>query len=132
MPRIAAATAVLLLLVAVGAWVGLDRVQANAVADRAVAITGGDPDRGRRLIADKGCGLCHTVPGVPRADGLVGPNLARVGSRVYVAGVIANSPGNMIRWLRDPPGVDPMTAMPNLGLTEPEARDITAYLYTLD
>jgi cytochrome c1 len=38
----------------------------------------------------------------------------------------------MMRWLRDPPGVDPMTAMPNLGLTEPEARDIAAYLYTLD
>jgi cytochrome c1 len=132
MPRIAAAIAILLLLTAVGAWVGLDRVQANAVADRAVAITGGDPDHGRHLIADKGCGLCHTVPGVPHADGLVGPSLARVGSRVYLAGVIANSPGNMMRWLRDPPGVDPMTAMPNLGLTEPEARDIAAYLYTLD
>ena len=57
---------------------------------------------GKRLIADKGCGLCHTVPGVPRADGLVGPGLARVGSRVYLAGVIANSPGNMVRWLLDP------------------------------
>ena len=132
MPRIAAAVLVLLLVIAAGAWAGLDRVQANAVRERAVAITGGDPDHGRRLIADEGCGLCHTVPGVPRADGLVGPSLARVGSRVYLAGVIANSPGNMMRWLLDPPSVDPMTAMPKVGLSEGEARDIAAYLYTLD
>lgn len=132
MLRIAAVVLVLLLVTAVGAWVGLDRAKANAVRERAVAITGGDPDHGRRLITDKGCGLCHTVPGVPRADGLVGPSLERVGSRVYLAGVTANSPGNMIRWLLDPPSVDPMTAMPKVGLNEDEARDIAAFLYTLD
>jgi cytochrome c1 len=37
----------------------------------------------------------------------------------------------MIRWLRDPHAVDPLTAMPNLGVGEQDARDITSYLYTL-
>jgi cytochrome c1 len=36
-----------------------------------------------------------------------------------------------MRWIRDPPGVDAKTAMPRLGVTEPDARDIAAYLYTL-
>jgi cytochrome c1 len=38
----------------------------------------------------------------------------------------------MIRWLRDPPAVDASTAMPNLGLSEAEARDIAAYLLALE
>jgi cytochrome c1 len=37
----------------------------------------------------------------------------------------------MQRWLRDPPGVDPLTAMPNLHLSKQEAEDIAAYMYTL-
>jgi cytochrome c1 len=37
----------------------------------------------------------------------------------------------MVRWLRDPPGVDPLTAMPRLGLGERESRDIAAYIYSL-
>ncbi len=98
----------------------------------AAALTGGDPLRGRTLVAERGCGGCHTIPGVPRATGLVGPSLERVASRVYIGGVLANSPGNMIRWLRNPPAVDPFTAMPNLGLDPAEVRDIAAYLYTLD
>ncbi|HZI19996.1 MAG TPA: hypothetical protein VEY09_15535 [Pyrinomonadaceae bacterium] len=51
--------------------------------------------------------------------------------RSYIAGVLTNSPDNMIRWLRDPPAVDHLTAMPRLGLTEQEARDVASYLYTL-
>jgi cytochrome c2 len=99
--------------------------------ERAAAITGGDPERGRALARDRGCGGCHVIPGVPRATGL-GPSLERVTSRVYIAGVLANSPGNMVRWLQDPPALDPLTAMPNLHLERHDARDIAAYLYTLD
>jgi cytochrome c1 len=65
------------------------------------------------------------------ADSLVGPPLDRVASRTYLAGVLTNSPDNMIRWIRDPRGVDRLTAMPNLGVTEEDARDIASYLYTL-
>jgi cytochrome c1 len=61
----------------------------------------------------------------------VGPPLDRIATRGYIAGVLANTPQNMVRWLRDPPAVDARTAMPDLGLSEAEARDIAAYLYTL-
>jgi cytochrome c1 len=37
----------------------------------------------------------------------------------------------MVLWLRHPQKVDPKSAMPDLGVSEPEARDMTAYLYTL-
>ena len=37
----------------------------------------------------------------------------------------------MIRWIMNPPGVDDKTAMPNLHVTATDARDIAAYLYTL-
>jgi cytochrome c len=54
-----------------------------------------------------------------------------IAKRTYVGGILANTPDNMVRWLRDPPGVDPRTAMPNMGVTEADARDIAAFLYTL-
>ena len=97
----------------------------------AMALTGGDPARGRELLRTYGCAACHTIPGVDGADGLVGPPLAGIASRSYVGGVLPNTPANMIRWIRDPRGVDPRTAMPNAGVTEPDARRIAAYLYTL-
>jgi cytochrome c2 len=101
-------------------------------AERAAAqMTGGDPARGRAKIGHYGCHTCHTIPGIEGADSLVGPPLDRIASRTYIAGVLTNSPDNMIRWLRDPHAVDQLTAMPNLGVSEEDARDIAAYLYTL-
>ena len=101
-------------------------------AERAAReMTGGEASRGRAKIGRYGCGSCHTIPGVRGADSLVGPPLSQVASRTYIAGVLTNSPDNMIRWIRDPRGVDQLTAMPNLGVTEEDARDIASYLYTL-
>jgi len=92
---------------------------------------GGNPARGRAAIERYGCGTCHTIPGVRGADALVGPPLTQVASRSYVGGVLTNSPENMIRWIRDPRAVDSLTAMPTLGVTDQDARDIASYLYTL-
>jgi cytochrome c len=92
---------------------------------------GGDPARGRAAIERYGCGTCHTIPGVRGADALVGPPLTQVASRAYVGGVLTNSPENMMRWIRDPRAVDSLTAMPTLGVSDQEARDIASYLYTL-
>jgi cytochrome c len=97
----------------------------------ATAVAGGSEERGRRSIERLGCASCHTIPGIRGANALVGPPLDRIGSRSYVAGVLVNRPENLVAWLRDPPGVDPLTAMPKLGVTEQEARDIASYLYTL-
>ncbi|MCD6042333.1 MAG: cycA, partial [Burkholderiales bacterium] len=46
-------------------------------------------------------------------------------------GVLRNSPGNMVRWLRAPHAFSPLGAMPDLGVKERDARDIAAYLATL-
>lgn len=94
-------------------------------------IGGADARRAPRLIAGFGCGGCHTIPGVSNASGNVGPPLNRFGSRTYIAGMLSNTPSNLVRWLRDPQGVVPGNAMPNMGISEAQARDIAAYLYTL-
>ncbi|MET8353813.1 c-type cytochrome [Micromonospora sp. NPDC005206] len=92
----------------------------------------GRPDRGAKLIAQYGCGSCHTIPGINRADGLVGPPLTRFGARSYIAGQLPNNADNLRRWIADPQAVEPGTAMPNLGISAIDAQDIAAYLYTLD
>ena len=94
-------------------------------------LTGGDPSRGRALIRAYGCGACHTVPGVRGATGLVGPPLTAIADRVYLAGQVPNTPDNMKRWIREPQKIETGTAMPDLHVTEEDARDIAAYLYTL-
>ena len=61
----------------------------------------------------------------------VGPPLAGLAARRLIAGRLPNTPENMVRWLRQPRAVDPLTAMPDLEVTEADARDIAAYLGTL-
>jgi cytochrome c1 len=92
----------------------------------------GDPDRGAELIVEYGCASCHVVPGVEQANGLVGPPLTSFGQRMYIAGQLPNNAENLQRWIMDPPGVEPGTAMPDLGVTAVDARDIAAYLMTLE
>ena len=103
----------------------------HAAGQEAAALTGGDVARGRAAIRAYGCGTCHHIKGVGGAEGTVGPPLEGIGSRSYIGGVLPNTPGNMIRWIMDPRGVDSLTAMPTLGVAESDARDIAAYLYSL-
>ena len=93
--------------------------------------SGGDPQRGANVIAYYGCGSCHTIPGISGAVGHAGPPLSGIASRIYVAGVMQNTPVNMIRWIENPKAVDEKTVMPYLGVTPKDATDIAAYLYTL-
>jgi cytochrome c2 len=104
--------------------------QQTRAVDTAVALTGGGrPNKGYDVILSVGCGSCHEISGIPGATGKIGPSLSGFKDRVMVAGVMANSAENLMRWLVDPPGVNPKTAMPNLGLTPEQARDVAAYLY---
>jgi cytochrome c len=89
-------------------------------------------DQGAELIAQKGCGLCHAIPGIAGADGRVGPPLEHMANRVYIAGMLRNTPENMVKWLRDPQAIAPGNAMPAVGLTRSEAVAVTAYLETLE
>ncbi len=93
-------------------------------------LSGGDPHRGALAIRSYGCGSCHTIPGVRGANGLVGPPLVGVAERAYIGGVITNTPENLVRWIQNPPSIDPMTAMPNVGVTRQDALDIAGYLYS--
>lgn len=95
-------------------------------------LEGADPIRGRQLVDSYGCVACHTVPGVRGPSSNVGPPLEKMALRGYVGGVLPNTPDNLVRWLLDPPAVDPRTAMPNMGMSTADARHITAYLLTLD
>jgi cytochrome c len=92
---------------------------------------GGNASQGHDVIMSKGCGSCHVIPGIHNAKGLVGPPLMFFSRRTMIAGELPNSPENLVRWLKDPPSVEPGTAMPDLGLTDKQAQDVAAYLYTL-
>lgn len=100
-------------------------------AGKAAAMTGGDPDKGKAAIRRYGCQVCHSIRGVEGARGQIGPALDTIGSRSYLAGQLPNTPENLIRWIREPQAVAPGTAMPDMGVTEQDAKDMAAYLYTL-
>ncbi|NIC05703.1 c-type cytochrome [Billgrantia bachuensis] len=90
-----------------------------------------DPERGKMAMYGYACIACHRIPGTVGPHSDVGPPLKGIGERRYIAGVLANNPENMVRWLRHPTEVDPLTAMPDLDVTEQDARDMAAYLETL-
>jgi cytochrome c1 len=92
-------------------------------------VAGGDAGRGRAALIALECGACHRIPGIPGARGTVGPPLDGFRQRVYIAGRHPNVPDRLVAWIRDAPSLDPGTAMPDLDVSESEARDIAAYLY---
>ncbi len=94
-------------------------------------VTAGNASVGQHLIYAYGCGSCHVIPGVAEANGTVGPPLEGLASRIYIAGSLVNTPENLFLWVRKPQEINPGTAMPDLGVSERQAHDIAAYLYTL-
>jgi cytochrome c len=98
------------------------------------ATSGGDPAKGKALIGQKGCGVCHTIPGIDGANGTVGPNLTGVGGRPKIAGGAVDNKGaeDLAKWIVDPPSLKPGTAMPKIGLTSEEASHVAAYLESPD
>ncbi len=103
----------------------------RATAAPVVAVPGGNPQRGRDLVEVYACGSCHVVPRVLGADARVGPPLTGFAERAYIGGELPNTPENLVRWIRNPRAIEPNTAMPPMGVTEQEARDLAAFLYTL-
>jgi mono/diheme cytochrome c family protein len=93
--------------------------------------TGDDPEAGAAIIARTACGVCHTIPGIPGADGIVGPSLDGFARRTTIAGVAPNEPRVLIRWIQDAPSIAPDTLMPPMPLDEGEVRSVAEYLYTL-
>ncbi len=95
----------------------------------AKAMTGGDAALAPAIFRRYGCTGCHTIPGIPGADGKVGGALSGLREQNYVGGVLNNTPDNLIQWIASPPRFSPRTAMPATGITEEEARHVAAYLY---
>jgi putative membrane protein len=112
-------------LLIVVALAGCDR----ASGDDSLSVAGGDAARAPAAIRKYGCGSCHAIPGIRGADSKAGPPLEGIRERLFIAGVLPNTPENMVKWIENPPATDPKTAMPNLGVSGRDARDISAYLY---
>jgi cytochrome c len=94
------------------------------------AMAGGDPARAPAIMRRYGCAGCHAIPGIPGGDGQVGGPLSGIRHRVYVGGVVPNSPDNLVRWIVSPQAFSPRSAMPATGISEAEARDVATYLYS--
>ena len=94
-------------------------------------VRDGDAARGRRLLSSYGCGTCHVIPGLRDARGRAGPPLTRWAERHFIAGLMLNTPSNLVPWIVDPPSIEPGTTMPALGVTPQEALDMSRYLYQL-
>lgn len=98
---------------------------------RFTRVAGADIPRGRALAAQYQCGRCHVIPDVPQANGTTAPPLTAWGRRSHLAGQLQNEPQTLQRWLRSPPSLRPGTTMPDLGVTEADARDIAGFLMSL-
>jgi cytochrome c2 len=103
-----------------------DLVQRGKVAK---ALTAGDAGKAAPIFRKYGCSGCHTIPGIPGADGQVGGSLADLSKRVYIGGVLTNTPDHLVSWIVSPEQFSPRTAMPATGISNAEARDLAAYLY---
>jgi cytochrome c len=80
------------------------------------------------LMTQYGCPTCHVVPNVPGASGKVGPSLASLSQRSYLAGSLPNTPENLVQWIMHPQHFRPGTAMPEMGVSEPDALLIARFL----
>jgi cytochrome c len=99
--------------------------------DKPLEVAGGNAGRGAEALAAYGCGACHVIPGVPDASSPLGPSLAGLAVRRELAGGLQNTPDNLMRWIQNPQEIDPGTGMPDLEVTDEDARHMAAYLYTL-
>ena len=91
----------------------------------------GSPQEGQTIIEQFRCGTCHMIPGIPKANGVFGPPLNEMSRRTFIAGEFPNTPQNLAHWVQAPTSMKPKTAMPDLGLTTDQAKDVAAYLQTL-
>jgi cytochrome c len=95
-------------------------------------VTGADASAGRETLQVYGCTQCHIVPGIRDATGTVGPPLTGFSRRTFIAGRVPNTSEALITFIRDPQAIKPGSAMPRTGIGDQQARDVAAYLLTLE
>jgi|SRR5450755_923946 cytochrome c len=99
---------------------------------RGARLTGGAPEAGRTKLAMRACGSCHVIPGVPRAEGKSAPSLAGWSGRRTFLNNVPNTPAELEKWLDKPSHRKPGTNMPDIALSPQDARDMTAYLFSIN
>jgi cytochrome c oxidase subunit 2 len=86
--------------------------------------------RGEAAFSANGCGACHAVRGTP-ADGVVGPDLTHVGSRLSLAGgTLRNEADDFRRWIARSHDFKPDARMPPFEMLPQD--DLTALAAYLD
>ena len=127
-----------------GAQHGLMRIIANVVPQaefdawiekqKAVppAPTEAHAIRGKELFNQATCVECHRIAGNDEAKALIGPDLTHTATRETLgAGVLANNTENLAKWMQNPQKFKPGINMPNMRLSNEDARDIAIYLESL-
>ena len=99
---------------------------------RGARLTGGDPELGRKKLAQRSCGSCHVIPGVPRAEGKSAPSLAGWSGRSTFLNNFPNTPENLEKWLDKPSHRKPGTTMPDINISPEDSRDMAAYLFSIN
>jgi cytochrome c len=116
--------------------IACNRSVENAQSIRNAAPAGpavpGNAQRGRELVNQYGCNVCHTVPGVEGPQGSLAPSLAGIGSRPTITlAAVPNSPETMAKFIQNPTSVNPQSSMPPIAVAGNDVQDIVAYLQTL-
>jgi len=120
----------------------LDRAQATDIAAyltadgvtrSALSATSGNPSRGRELMDQKGCALCHSFSGVPPFTGSEVPVESEPARAAALAPDLRFTRDRfraerLVAFLSNPKAIKPDTRMPNFDLTDSEAADIAAYI----
>ncbi|PYI95216.1 MAG: hypothetical protein DMF00_16305 [Verrucomicrobia bacterium] len=87
--------------------------------------------KGRALFQQMSCVNCHAIKGTI-ASATIGPDLTHFASRKQLgAGIAANTPENLRRWLHDPQQVKIGVKMPDFKLTNEQATQLADYIETL-
>jgi len=120
-----------IVVIELGANDGLRGLPLNELGGNLGWMIGASKAAGARVIARVKCGVCHEIPGIPGAHGVVGPPLTGFARRSYIAGVLPNDPTRLVAWILDAPSLVPETLMPAQPLARREAQDAAAFLYTL-
>ncbi len=99
--------------------------------DGRAAMPGTDAAAGLETMRRAGCGACHRIPGLEWPRGGLGPSLDGFAGQALIAGRLPNQPDTLAAYVRNAPALTPGTTMPAMPISEKEARDVAAYLYTL-
>ena len=106
--------------------------QEPQLAGASQQVVRGNAERGKELVRQYGCNVCHVTPGVEGSQGMLAPSLAGVASRPAISrGMVPNTPENLVRFIQAPSSMNPASAMPPLNVTPLDAQDLAAYLATL-